>query len=42
MKNKKQTTDQRLKKLEKAVGELYIMIHHLNEAIKLIDKEDAH
>jgi hypothetical protein len=33
MKNKKQ--------LEKAVGELYIMIHHLNEAVKLIDKEDA-
>jgi|TARA_B110001452_G_scaffold116703_1_gene96818 hypothetical protein len=40
MKNKKQTNEQRLKRLEKAIGELYIMIHHLNEAVKLIDKKD--
>ncbi len=40
MKNKKQTTDQRLKRLEKAVGELYIMIHHLNDALILINKKE--
>jgi hypothetical protein len=30
---KKQTAVQRLKRLEKAVGELYIMIHHLSKKI---------
>lgn len=39
MKNKKQTTDHRLKRLENAVGELYIMIHHLNDAIILLNKK---
>jgi len=40
MQNKKQTTVQRLKRLEKAVGELYIMIHHLNSAVQLIDDKE--
>jgi hypothetical protein len=30
---KKYTTIQRLKRLEKAVGELYIMVHHLSKKI---------
>ena len=30
---KQQTAVQRLKRLEKAVGELYIMVHHLSKKI---------
>lgn len=30
---KKYTVVQRLKRLEKAVGELYIMVHHLSKKI---------
>ncbi len=34
MRNKKQTTDQRLKRIETAIGELYIMIHHIAERLE--------
>ena len=29
MKDKKYTTNQRIKRIEKAIGELYVMIHHI-------------
>tara|TARA_B110001452_G_scaffold265728_1_gene270976 strand:+ start:264 stop:392 length:129 start_codon:yes stop_codon:yes gene_type:complete len=34
MKDKKYTTDQRIKRVEKAIGELYVMIHHIAERLE--------
>tara|TARA_R110000796_G_scaffold183919_1_gene300485 strand:+ start:2821 stop:2997 length:177 start_codon:yes stop_codon:yes gene_type:complete len=33
MKDKKYTTNQRIKRIEKAIGELYVMIHHIAERV---------
>lgn len=35
---KKFTTNQRLTRLEKAIGEIYVMIHHIADRIKDDDK----
>tara|TARA_R110001632_G_scaffold95637_2_gene201773 strand:- start:11441 stop:11593 length:153 start_codon:yes stop_codon:yes gene_type:complete len=34
MKDKKYSTDQRIKRVEKAIGELYVMIHHIAERLE--------
>lgn len=36
---KKHTTNQRLKKIEKAIGELFIMVHHLSKKIDLFEEQ---
>ena len=33
MKDKKYTVDQRIKRIEKAIGELYVMIHHIADRL---------
>tara|TARA_R110000787_G_scaffold108992_1_gene217431 strand:- start:1831 stop:2007 length:177 start_codon:yes stop_codon:yes gene_type:complete len=38
MKDKKYTTDQRIKRVEKAIGELYVMIHHIANKIEPEEK----
>ena len=37
---KKYTTNQRLTRLEKAVGELYVMIHHIADRIENEDNKE--
>tara|TARA_R110000787_G_scaffold11896_2_gene38828 strand:+ start:1294 stop:1434 length:141 start_codon:yes stop_codon:yes gene_type:complete len=39
MKDKKYTTDQRIKRIEKAIGELYVMIHHISNKIEPEEKD---
>lgn len=38
MKDKKYTTDQRIKRVEKAIGELYVMIHHISNKLESNDQ----
>ena len=40
MKDKKYTTDQRIKRVEKAIGELYVMIHHIAARIEPAQEND--
>lgn len=40
MKDKKYSTNQRIKRLEKAIGELYVMIHHIANKIEPEEKPE--
>lgn len=37
---KKYSVQQRLKRIEKAIGELYIMIHHIADKVEPKDKTE--
>jgi len=39
MKNKKYTVDQRIKRIEKAIGELYILVHKIINKIEPDEEE---
>lgn len=39
MKNKKHTVDQRIKRIEKAIGELYILVHKIINKIEPDEEE---
>ncbi len=38
MKEKKYTVNQKIKRIEKAIGELYIMIHHISNKLESNDQ----
>jgi hypothetical protein len=40
MRDKKYTTDQRLKRIEKAIGEIYISIHHIVNRLEPEEKPE--
>ena len=40
MKNKKYTVNQRISRVEKAIGELYILIHKIVEKIEPTEKNE--
>jgi hypothetical protein len=39
MKEKKYTVNQRIKRIEKAIGELYVMIHHISNKLEVNDDQ---